>query len=112
MARSDRTDPVSRGLANKYLAKAGDFYETARLAAADGRWNSAGLNAIHAGISAADAAVVASAGLRSASKDHGAVLLLLEKSVPEASTKQDRQLRGRLVKWAEGVVSAHLEGPR
>lgn len=135
--RSDDTRTVQRSGARQHLAKACEFHEAAREALAAGKPNAAGLAAIHAGISAADAALVASAGLRSASRDHSAVLMLLNKLVPEAGSAQERQLggvlalkneiayeqriitvqeartliesAGRLVKWAQAVVSAHLD---
>lgn len=100
------------------------------------RWNSSGLNAVHAGICAADAALIATAGIRSSSQDHGAVLALLEANVPEFSAVQRRQLGGllkvknlvayeqrlltetearqlvdhanRLTKWAASVVAEQL----
>jgi HEPN domain-containing protein len=128
---------MKRTEARTYLAKAQDFVETARLAVRDGRWDSAGLAAIHAGISAADAAIVASAGIRSTSRDHSAAVELMRTTVPEAAASQERQLSGllgmkntveyeqrlvteaearsmlvqaqRLVAWAANVVSAHLD---
>lgn len=63
---------------------------------ATGHWNSAGLNAVHAGICAADAALIASAGVRSSSQDHGAVLALLEEGVSEFTATRRRQLGGLL----------------
>lgn len=135
--KTDDTRPAERVSARHHLTKAREFHETARDALASGKPNAAGLAAIHSGISAADAALVASAGLRSASKDHAAAVVLLRKHVPEAGVKQERQLRGllalknviayeqrlvtseesrtltqnagRLVKWAEDVVSAQLD---
>lgn len=137
MGRSDSTRPVSRQESRKYLTKAEEFIGTARAALVDGHWNSAGLAAIHAGISAADAAIAASSGLRSSSKDHGAATNLLRTAVPESGATQVRQLTGllgmkneveyeqrlvneaearsmveqsgRLVRWAASVVSAHID---
>lgn len=135
--RSDDTRSAQRSSARQHLAKAREFHEAARDALLAGKPNAAGLAAIHGGISAADAALIASAGVRSASRDHSAVVLLLNKLVPEAGATQERQLRGilalknviayeqrliatdearglvenagRLVKWAANVVSAHLD---
>lgn len=135
LTRSDRTGAVARSESRKYLAKAQDFAETARLAVRDGRWNSAGLAAVHAGISAVDAATVASAGARNASRNHAAAVDLMRATVPEAAASQERQLAGllsmkntveyeqrlvteaearsmveqalRLVRWAATVVSSH-----
>ncbi len=59
-------------------------------------WNAAGLAAVHAGISASDAALIASCGLVSASQDHGAVVALLEEQVGEYGAPQRRQLLGLL----------------
>lgn len=120
----------------KALAKASELAESARSEVAQGRWNSAGLAAIHSGICSADAALIASAGIRSTSADHGAVTALLDAQVPEFRAAQRRQLGGllkmknkvayeqrlltetearqladhadRLVKWARTVVSEHL----
>ena len=129
--RSDRTE------SRKYLYKAEKFFETGRTALLEGQWNSAGSAAIHAGMSAADAATVASAGMRSSSKDHGASVGPPTRLVPESGTAQERQLKGllnmkntveyeqrlvtqaearslveqagRLVRWAAGVVASHLD---
>jgi hypothetical protein len=137
LSRGDRTSAIQQAESRKYLTKAQDFLDAARLAMRESLWNSAGLTAVHAGISAADSATVASAGTRSASKDHGAAVDLLRTVVPEASATQQRQLSGllsvkntveyeqrlvtepearsmveqasRLVKWATAVVTAHLD---
>lgn len=131
---------VPRAHSRPVLDKCVEFLETARSALRDGKWNAAGLNAIHSGISAADAALIASAGVRSIAEDHGAVIGLLE-SEPSAefTMSRRRQLTGllklknqvaydrrlltevearqladhaaRLAKWAEVVVIRHL-GPR
>lgn len=136
MTRTDDVRAAPRGDAKAALAKCSEFIATARDALGAGSWNSAGLNAIHAGIAAADAALIASAGLRSASQDHGAVMMLLEQQVPEFTAGQRRQIAGllkmknqvayeqrllteiearqlvdqagRLVRWATSVVNDHL----
>ena len=136
MPRRGETRETPRGDALKYLAKSEEFSATAVSALDVGSWNSAGLSAIHAGVSAADAALVASAGVRSISQDHGGAVVLLESSVPEFGTRQKRQLGGllkmknevayeqrlltevearqlvdhatRLVVWARRVVADHV----
>ena len=136
MPKNDDVRATPRGDARAALAKCQEFTASAHDALGSGKWNSAGLSAIHAGIAAADAALIASAGLRSASQDHGAVLSLLEQQVPEFNGGQRRQLGGllkmknqvayerrllnevearqlvdhaaRLSRWAAGVVDAHL----
>ena len=137
MGRSENTRDVGRDHAQKYLTKAREFSAVAEAALAEHRWNAAGLNAIHAGISAADAAVVASSGLRSSSKDHSTAADLLRDSVKDATASQARQLAGllgmkntveyeqrlvtetearslvaqssRLVRWSAKVVASRLD---
>jgi hypothetical protein len=89
---------VPRGEARAALTKSLEFSEAAHAESAAKRWNAAGLAAIHAAISAADAALIASAGLRSTSQDHGAVIPLLEAQIPEFKAQQRRQLGGLLKK--------------
>lgn len=136
MSRNDDVRTAPRSDARAALAQCQEFTVTAQESLGAGKWNAAGLNAIHAGIAAADAALVASAGLRSASQDHGAVITLLDQQVPEFAATQRRQLGGllkmknqvayeqrlltevetrqlvdqaaRLARWAAGVVTDHL----
>lgn len=136
MPKNSDLRSVPRGNACASLGKCQEFANTAQSALADKKWNAAGLNAIHAGIAAADAALIASAGLRSTSQDHGSVVSVLEQQVPEFDATQRRQLSGllkmknqvayeqrlltyiesrqlvdhatRLTRWAEGVVKDHL----
>lgn len=90
------TRAVDRGTARKSLAKAEEFCEGAQVMMDAGRPNSAALAAIHAGIAAADAALIASAGVRSSARDHGAVIPLLESRVDDFGSIQRRQLMGLL----------------
>lgn len=127
---------VSRGEARGAIAKAEEFLGAAIRERDIGKWDSAGLNAIHAGIAAADAACIASAGVTSASRDHSAVIALLDVNAPEFAATQRRQLGGllkmknavayerrpltevesrqlvdhaqRLVAWARRVTDAHV----
>lgn len=128
---------VPRSEARKSLAKAIEFAAVAVGALADGRWNGAGLSAIHAGIAAADAGLIASAGMRSISQDHGTVVGLLSDSVPEFTEREKRHVSGllalkhevayeqrlltesearslvdhatRFSRWAARVVASHLD---
>jgi hypothetical protein len=52
MTRSKKTSEAARGEARQYVAKAEEFLEEARSAAAAGRLDAAMLNAIHAAIAA------------------------------------------------------------
>jgi HEPN domain-containing protein len=76
---------VRREEAYSYLGKADEFLEAAHRALADGLWDAAGLGAVHAAISAADAVMVFRGGIRSAEQDHRVARDLLEEIVgPEA----------------------------
>jgi hypothetical protein len=118
------------------MTKCVEFADASRTALAGSHWNAAGLAAIHAGICAGDAALIASAGIRSTSQDHGAVIALLDDEVPEFTSSQRRHLAGllkmknhvayeqrlltetearqlddharRLTLWAQRVVDAHV----
>ncbi len=133
MSSGDTRD-VPRGHAAQSLAKCIEFSESAQSALGSQRWNSAGLDAVHSGIAAADTVLIALVGVRSVSKDHGAVVGLLDSRVPAFAATQRRQLTGllkmknqvayeqrpltetearqlvdhatRLAKWAAGVVAA------
>jgi hypothetical protein len=92
-----RTRPKQRGDARRYLAKANEFAESARDERAAGRWTAAGLAAVHAGISAADAVTSLRAGCVSAGDDHMEVVGLLREYAPDDFTKAtERQLVGLL----------------
>ena len=131
---SAETRNVPRSHAPQSLAKSIEFSESAQSALGSRRWNSAGLDAVHSGIAAADAVLIEVAGVRSVSKDHGAVIGLLDSLVPAFAATQRRQLTGllkmknqvayeqrpltetearqlvdqatRLAKWAAGIVTA------
>jgi HEPN domain-containing protein len=95
MARSG-TAPVPRGQAADVLRKASEFLESADNDLDQHRWTAAGLGAIHAGMTAADAALIAQTGLRSTSQNHGVVVELLDDHVADFSAAQRRQLTGLL----------------
>jgi hypothetical protein len=98
MAKLIGVADAPRSDARKALAKAAEFTEAAQVDIQARRWDAAGLAAIHSGIAAADAALIASAGLRSTSPDHGAVIPLLEAQIPRFKAEQRRQLGGLLKK--------------
>ena len=139
MAKMNDVVNVVRSEARTALTKSLEFSEAAQAEAAAKRWNAAGLAAIHSAISAADAAMIAAAGMRSTSQDHGALIPLLEAQIPEFKALQRRQLGGllkkknqvayerrllsdveakllvdqamRFTRWANGVVKEHLGEP-
>ena len=96
MPRAHDVKATDRGEARNSLTKAQEMTSAATNELAAGHWDSAGLNAVHAGICAADAALIASAGVRSISQDHGAAVALLDERVPEFASTQRRQLGGLL----------------
>jgi len=72
-----------------YWLKAKQFLETAQDSYLKENWNSVGLNAVHAAISANDALTVAYKKIRSASEKHNdSVGLLLETFNHDAETKK------------------------
>lgn len=96
MSRGD-TRAVPREHARGALDKCLEFLATANVSLQSTRWNAASLNAIHSGISAADAVLIHVAAKRSIARDHGAVIDLLE-SEPSGqfTATQRRQLTGLL----------------
>ena len=96
MVRNADVRVVPRGEARLAKAKADEFAKTSASEVIAGRWSSAGLAAIHAGISAADAALISVAGVRGVAQDHHAIVTVLESRVPAFGTAQRRHLAGLL----------------
>jgi hypothetical protein len=96
MPRLDRTRPASKADSRVFLIKAIEFLASSGDSLAAECWDAAGLMAIHAGIAGADAVLAYTSGVRSASKDHRAVVELLELSVGEAAREPAKHLK-RLV---------------
>jgi HEPN domain-containing protein len=95
-----KTTQARRGEAKLYLDKAVQFIEQARAGLDAGRNDAALLDAIHAAISATDAATIALAGVRSTDPDHRRAADLLEEvagSAPEGRERA-RQLRALLTR--------------
>ena len=91
MARG-KTAQVRRGEARLYLEKAVQFIEQARSGLDADRNDAALLDAIHAAISATDAATIALAGIRSTDPDHQCAGDLLDEV---AATDPEGRLRAR-----------------
>lgn len=110
--RHDRARPVGRSGSSVYLRKAGEFLDSMRQALDAGRWNAAGLNAVHCSISACDAVLVYYTQERSAGSDHEAAVHLLASlgKVPEARQKAEtlrRVLhRKHMVEYEDRAVTA------
>lgn len=100
MPKARKTVSVPRGEARLYLSKAEQFLEEAHSALDGSRHDAGMLNAIHAGISAADAVAITLSGRRSADPDHQRAVDLLEEiaSGSEAIKARAKQLRMLLAK--------------
>ncbi len=78
----------------KFLRKADEFYEMMQHSLMKEKWNAAGLNAIHAGISANDALLTFHFGLRSISPKHDdAVKLLISMMKRDDTENKVKHLR-------------------
>ena len=123
MVKKIRTTHIQKAAYVNYLKKAEEFLSSAYESLAKGKWNVAGLNAIHAGISAADAVLVALHGVRSISPKHDDILrlfssLVKHKAVDEniahlrhlISMKNTVEYDQRLVTQSEAIsLSKHCE---
>ena len=78
------------------LQKAQQFNDAAHTEYEKDRWDAAGLNAIHAGISAADAVLIYTVGIRSVAQDHANLSSLLESTVESFHGAPRTQLVGLL----------------
>ena len=68
---------MSKSDSSNYLKKSAEFHEAMQECLSKGKWNAVGLNAIHAGISAADALLVFFHGMRSTSPKHDDIIKLV-----------------------------------
>jgi HEPN domain-containing protein len=93
MTRKRVTVAVPKLDARDYLAKAEEFQRAASRSLAEGDPNAAGVLAIHAGISAADAITIHFLGLRSAGQRHLDVLGLLSQTAHPRKVAAQRQLQ-------------------
>ena len=83
----------------KFLKKAEEFYEMMHQSLNKEKWNAAGLNAIHSGISANDALLTFYFGLRSISPKHDdAVKLLVSMMKQEDIETKAKHLRSLISK--------------
>lgn len=77
MMKHLRTRAVDQGEYIGYWNKAEEFYEVMKHAYKNRMWSAVGLNAVHCVISACDAVLVKSQGIRAAEDDHLRALELL-----------------------------------
>ena len=97
MTKKIQTRPVSRSAAVNFLGKAQQFSRAMLDSLDKGDWDAAGLNAVHCAISANDAVLVLSKGIRSASTRHDDSVTLLESMVEAPGVKSATSQLKRLV---------------
>ena len=89
MRKDIKTSRVPKSGYSNYLKKAEEFFSSAQDSLAKDKWNAAGLNAIHSGISSADALLVSLHGVRSAGPKHDDILKLLSTLVKHKGLEEN-----------------------
>jgi len=84
-----KTTSVQKSEYINYLKKAEEFLSTVEDSLIKGRWNSAGLNAIHSAISSADALLVCFHGIRSTGPKHDDIIRLLSSLIRHRDIEQN-----------------------
>lgn len=113
MTKTIKTAPVSKSDYSNYLKKSDEFHETMRECLSKGKWNAVGLNAIHTGISAADALLVFFHGMRSTSPKHDDIIKLITSLMSHGDTKSNvshlRNLIGmkNIVEYEVRLIDKH-----
>ena len=92
MTKKRKTRTIAKSEYRDFLVKARDFASMMDLSLDAGKWNSAGLQAVHAVISASDAVIVYYGGVRSAELDHREVVGLLHDIVGESAAAAGRHV--------------------
>ena len=92
MTKKRKTRVVAKNEYRNFLIKAKEFGSMMETALADEKWNSAGLQAVHAVISASDAVIVYYGGVRSAELDHREVVGLLLDIIGETAVAAGRHV--------------------
>lgn len=87
MTKTIKTTAVHKADYANYLKKAVEFHDAMQESLSRAKWNAVGLNAIHAGISAADALLVFFHGVRSASPKHDDVIKLITSLISHKDIK-------------------------
>ena len=99
MSRAGKRVSLPASLGRTYLAKAEQFRANARAALGAGLPDAALLDAVHAGISAADAVTVALGGVRSTDPDHARLADLVEET---AGTGEETRLHAKQLRLLIG----------
>jgi len=92
MTKKRKTRAVAKSEFGGFLAKAKDFASMMDLSLEQGKWNSAGLQAVHTVISASDAVIVYYGGVRSIELDHREVVGLLHDIIGDAAATAGRHV--------------------
>lgn len=87
-----KTRKLSPDAARNYFGKAREFAESMRDNLQAKKWDAAGLSAVHAVISAADAILAVYGGVRSVESDHRMVVRLLEDVLGKAASPAKRHI--------------------
>jgi len=87
MTKTIKTAAVHKSDYSNYVKKAEEFYGAMQDSLSKGKWNVVGLNAIHAGISAADALLVFFHGVRSTSPKHDDIIKLITSLISHKDIK-------------------------
>lgn len=107
MTKHIKTTSVRKSDFTSYLKKAEEFHEAMLGSLSKGKWNAVGLNAIHAGISAADALLVFSHGLRSTSSKHDDVIKLMTSLITHKDS-QDKNSHLRNLIYMKNIVEYEI----
>ncbi|MBI2412242.1 MAG: HEPN domain-containing protein [Deltaproteobacteria bacterium] len=110
MTKKRKTRAVEKSQYRAFLSKANDFAFMMEMALKEGKWNSAGLQAVHAVISASDAVIVYYGGVRSSELDHREVVGLLQDIIGEDASTAGRHVirvigKKNLVEYEERVIT-------
>src|SRR3990172_11969789 len=109
MTKKRKTRAVEKDQYRAFLAKAKDFASMMDISLEEGKWNSAGLQAVHTVISASDAVIVYFGGVRSAELDHREVVGLLQEIIGEKASATGRHVsmviaKKNLVEYEERLI--------
>lgn len=110
MTKKRKTKTVNKNQYRAFLAKAKDFAFMMDISLEEGKWNSAGLQAVHTVISASDAVIVYYGGVRSAEVDHREVVGLLQDIIGKDASASGRHVsmviaKKNLVEYEERLIT-------
>lgn len=110
MTKKRKTRAIEKNQFRAFLAKAKDFASMIDLSLKEGKWNSAGLQAVHTVISASDAVIVYYGGVRSVELDHREVVGLLQDVIGEKASAAGKHVsrviaKKNLVEYEERLIT-------